>query len=58
VGDGKQPLSGVIGTIIPETYPQTTAARRKRFRHALEEILAPKGWVPVRPNIYKKQGAN
>ena len=41
-----------IGTIIPTTYKQTTAARRKRFRTALREMLAPLGWSEVSYNRY------
>ena len=44
-----------IGDIIPETNKQTTAARRKRFRKALEELLIANGWQPTRAyNIYEK----
>jgi hypothetical protein len=43
-----------IGQIIPETYKQTTASRRKRLRKALTEALKPTGWNEVRPNVYEK----
>ncbi len=34
-----------ISQIIPETIPQTTQGRRKRFRVNLEEILQNQGWI-------------
>jgi len=33
-----------IGEVIPETYKQTTADRRKRFKKKLEELLLLHGW--------------
>jgi hypothetical protein len=41
-----------IGEIIPEGKKETTIGRRKRFRAAVEELLANKGWLKVRPNVY------
>ena len=44
------------GKVIPGGWPipkETTQGRRKRFRKALEEILEPKGWDVVRPNVYR-----
>jgi hypothetical protein len=34
-----------ISVIIPETYAQTTANRRKRFKQQLETILLDQGWI-------------
>ncbi|MBD9361759.1 hypothetical protein [Methylomonas fluvii] len=34
-----------ISEIIPETIPQTTQSRRKRFRDTLDSILFEQGWV-------------
>ena len=33
-----------ISEIIPETYAQTTASRRKRFRAELESVMLTHGW--------------
>jgi hypothetical protein len=45
----------LIGEIIPATNNQTTAARRKRFRKKLEELLLDKGWSTTRVyNVYEK----
>ena len=43
-----------IGRILPESsaVPQTLTARRKRFRRALEDLVAAAGWGTVRPNVY------
>jgi hypothetical protein len=43
-----------IGKIIPagSIKGQTLAGRRKRFRKAVEELLAYKGWQEVRLNVY------
>jgi len=44
-----------IGDIIPETIKQTTIARRKRFRAALEELLTANGWQTTGAyNVYEK----
>ena len=44
-----------IGEVIPETKPQTTAARRKRFRNELEKLLLPYGWLKTKAyNVYEK----
>ncbi|MCD2451122.1 hypothetical protein GO003_012035 [Methylicorpusculum oleiharenae] len=34
-----------ISQIIPETIPQTTASRRKRFKDCLDSMLLEYGWV-------------
>lgn len=41
-----------IGEIIPEGKKETTIGRRKRFRIAVEELLANKAWYKVRQNVY------
>lgn len=41
----------LISSVIHETNKQTTAGRRKRFRRALDRLLAPK-WKEVLPNKY------
>jgi hypothetical protein len=43
-----------IAEIIPETVKETTTARRKRFRRALEEKLTPNGWKMTTYNVYEK----
>ncbi|HOD52829.1 MAG TPA: hypothetical protein PKJ78_22580, partial [Candidatus Hydrogenedentes bacterium] len=46
-----------ISEVIPETYAETTIARRKRFRQQLTAELAKQGWEPVlhtTPNTYQK----
>lgn len=40
-----------IGVIIPDTVRQTTAARRRRFRTALDEKLKAAGWTQL--GLYK-----
>ena len=48
----------LIGTVIPEdTYPQTVAGRRRRFRKALESLLEAGGWVPAEINTYNLAGS-
>ena len=43
-----------IGRIIPDDgSKQTVASRRKRFRKALEALVATKGWRQVRPNLFR-----
>jgi hypothetical protein len=44
-----------IAKVIPETNQQTTAARRKRFRKELEELLRPHGWYTSTYNVYEKR---
>jgi hypothetical protein len=39
-----QKVRVLISEIIPETNKQTTAARRKRFRNCVEELLLPNGY--------------
>lgn len=43
-----------IGKILPETtaQKQTLAARRKRFRNAVDALLSPAGWHRIQPNVY------
>lgn len=43
-----------VGKIIPETYAQTTVSRRRRFRDALVNTMASRGWQEIRLHIYKK----
>ena len=43
-----------IGDVIPETNQQTTAARRKRLRTELSNLLSEKGWRQLRPNVYAR----
>ena len=45
----------LAGDLIPETYKQTTANRRKRFRLALEEELTKSGWDKTSPNYFTKR---
>ncbi len=42
-----------ISLLIPDTNPQTTSARRKRFRSALAELLKIAGWTELKPNSYQ-----
>ena len=42
----------LIGVVIPATYRQTTTARRRRFRDALDERLDTEGWTP-RPSAWR-----
>jgi hypothetical protein len=42
--DGKQRVTVVMSKTVPETHKQTTTARRKRFRAALEPMLAEAAW--------------
>ena len=42
-----------IGSIIPETVKQTTAARRGRCRE-LDALLKPHGWVSTTSNVYAR----
>jgi hypothetical protein len=45
-----------IGSVVPdEGVQQTTTGRRKRFRNALEPLLAEAGWVPVGVNTYQRK---
>ena len=45
----------LISKVIPETNKQTTAARRKRFRKKIEELLFSNRWKTTsRFNIYEK----
>ena len=47
VWKGANKVKVEVGKIIPESFPaQTSSGRRKRFRKALESILAPSGWTP------------
>lgn len=41
-----------IGGIIPATNQQTTSARRRRFKTALESELAPHGWKRTGVNTF------
>ena len=51
--EDKTKVKVVIGKIIPDdTAKQTVAARRKRFRRDLTELLQEHGWAEVRPNHY------
>jgi hypothetical protein len=43
-----------IGEVIPTTNAETTTARRKRFRKALEEKLTLYGWKMTTYNVYEK----
>jgi len=52
MSDGRVKVA--IGRVIPETNPQTTTARRKRFRKQLAAQLEPNGWKEVRPNVYER----
>ena len=45
-----------VSLVIPATYRQTTAARRKRLRHYLDKLLEPHGWKPIRLNTYAHIG--
>jgi hypothetical protein len=45
----------LIATVVPDDgYQQTISSRRKRFRKALEELIAPSGWACVGTNTYGK----
>ena len=35
-----------LDLIVPSSVNQPTAGRRRRFRAALEELVAPHGWEP------------
>jgi hypothetical protein len=48
--DGSVQLN--IAVIIPETNKQTTSARRRRLRRALDKLLSPHGWKAERANTY------
>jgi hypothetical protein len=51
--NGSVPLQ--IGSIIPETVKQTTAARRGRLRRELDALLKPHGgWVSTTSNVYTR----
>lgn len=52
-GDGSVRIR--MGKILPErsAVKQTLAARRKRLRYAVEELLGEKGWTCNRPNVYQ-----
>ena len=41
-----------VSCAVPRTVKQTTAGRRKRFRQALRDILAPVGWSELRANYW------
>jgi hypothetical protein len=43
--DAKSRVTVALMCVIPETNIQTTRARRKRFREALESALRPRGWL-------------
>ena len=43
-----------INKLIPATNQQTTASRRKRFKTALEAVLAPHGWKRTSTNTFEK----
>jgi hypothetical protein len=45
-----------VSLIIPETFQQTTAARRKRLRRHLDELLKPYGWEQIRLYVYAHVG--
>jgi len=50
-----QKVRVLISEIVPETNQQTTAARRKRFRNCIEELLLPNGWQKAAQyNVYEK----
>jgi len=47
----------LISTVIPpDGFKQTISGRRKRFRKALEELIAPHGWREAGVNAYRKSG--
>jgi hypothetical protein len=48
----------LIGTVVPATNLQTTTARRKRFWQALQEELAPRGWVVSKQSAVKQDSAD
>ncbi len=52
---GDEKVQVVMERLIPPTNPQTTTARRKRFRALLRKLLGPRGYVVSNKDVCERK---